>query len=264
VRVLGRISGPIVIGHRGGRGEGWPPENTLASFERARAEGAHAVELDVRLAGTGEVVVIHDATLARVTNGRDARSVAELPWSELSRATLGTSNERVPRLDDVLTWASESQMPVNVEIKHDVPHRPALVRAVAREVRRREASILVSSFDPLLLLGLRLLAPRVACALLTDPRQTYAEALHAIARPPFVVALHVERRQAMPRDIARWKQRGLAVGVWTVNDPREAVRLVEAGVDILITDEPRRILEATLLVPNMLSVRHWDRRGSIR
>jgi glycerophosphoryl diester phosphodiesterase len=243
VRVLGRTSGPIVVGHRGGRGEGWPPENTRASFERARVEGAHAIELDVRLTRTGEVVVIHDPTLARVTNGRDTRSVAELPWSELSRATLGTSSERVPRLDDVLTWASESQMAVNVEIKHDVPYRPALVRAVAREVRQREAPILVSSFDPLSLLGLRMLAPKVACALLTDPSQAYAEALHAIARPPFVVALHVERRQAVPSEIARWKRRGLDVGVWTVNDPSEAVRLVEYGVDILITDEPRRILE---------------------
>jgi glycerophosphoryl diester phosphodiesterase len=65
-----------------------------------------------------------------------------------------------------------------------------------------------------------------------------------MARRPFVAALHVERRQALAGSIARWKRRGITVGVWTVNDPNEARRLADLGVDMFITDEPGRILEA--------------------
>jgi glycerophosphoryl diester phosphodiesterase len=243
LEIFGRPSGPVVVGHRGGRGEGWPIENTLAAFERARAQGAHAIELDVRLTADDEVVVIHDPTLARITRGRDTRAVATLSAGELSRIELA-GGAIVPRLADVLAWAGPARLPVNVEIKHDVPKRLALVRAVARELAWSSTPVLVSSFDPASLLAMRLLSHKTVCALLTDPSQTYARALFLAARPPFVLALHVERRQADPKRIARWKKRGLAVGVWTVNDADEAARLVEAGVDILITDEPARILAA--------------------
>ncbi|WP_258168918.1 glycerophosphodiester phosphodiesterase [Salmonella enterica] len=65
----------IVLGHRGGRGEGWPAENTLEAFARARDEGADGIELDVRLAADGEPVVFHDATLERATGGADKRPI---------------------------------------------------------------------------------------------------------------------------------------------------------------------------------------------
>jgi glycerophosphoryl diester phosphodiesterase len=239
-----RAGKPLVIGHRGGRGDGWPPENTLSAFERGRLEGAYAVELDIRLSGSGEVVVMHDANLARMTTGQETGAVASLPWSVLSRIELGASRERIPRLEDVLDWARSKDTALNVEIKHDVPDRLALVRGVARLLRGSEVAVLVSSFDPFVLLALRLFLPRVASALLTDPRQSYAPALHALARRPLVAALHVERQQAAPDAIARWKRRGLVVGVWTVNDPHEARRLADAGVDLIITDQPGPMVEA--------------------
>jgi glycerophosphoryl diester phosphodiesterase len=244
VKLLGRARGPIVVGHRGGRGDGWPTENTLFAFERARGQGAHAVELDVRLCGSGEVVVLHDPTLARVTRGRDTRAIARTPWHELAGLEAGDEGERVPRLIDVLEWADANGCALNVEIKHDVPDRWALVRRVVRDLRGATIPLLVSSFDPLVLVAMGLFAPRVARALLTDSKQAYARALHAVARPPRIAALHVERRQAAPDRIARWKKRGLVVGVWTVNDPKEARRLADSGVDILITDEPGRIVHA--------------------
>jgi len=250
---LGRLShslgAPFVVGHRGGRGEGWPPENTLAAFERARSQGADAVELDVRLAESGEVVVMHDPDLSRMTMGHETSAVARLPWSALSRIPLGAARERIPRLEEVLGWSTSTACLLNVEIKRDVPDRLALVRAVAREVRGFEPAPLVSSFDPFLLVALRALAPRVASALLTDPSQAYASALHAIVRRPFVHALHVHRRQAEPRSVVRWKRLGLLVGVWTVNDPEEARSLARQGVDLVITDEPGRIRDALRPTP---------------
>jgi glycerophosphoryl diester phosphodiesterase len=241
VIVLGQ-SGPVIVGHRGGRGEGWPPENTLAAFERAQREGAPAVETDARLCA-GEVVLFHDPTLLRMT-GHDARPVARVPWTELADVRLGPQREKIPRLLDLLSWAEQTGTALNVELKHDVPDRLALVRAVVRRLRGARVPILVSSFDPFELAVTRALAPSLPCALLTDPGQSYAPLLHRVARPGLVFGLHLERRQARTDLLARAKRRGLALGVWTVNDPEEARRLVADGVDVLITDRPGALVGA--------------------
>jgi glycerophosphoryl diester phosphodiesterase len=214
-------SSPLVVGHRGGRGEGWPRENTIAAFEQAREQGARAVELDVRMHG-GEVIVLHDRP----------------------RATLGElRSEGVPTLADVLAWAQERNVAVNVEMKHDVPSRVALARAVVRIVRESRADVLLSSFDPLLLAMAGALAPSLRRALLVHFRQPlWADALQEAARPRLVPVLHLERTQTDARALARYRARGLRIGVWTVNDPREAADLVALGVDTLISDQPGALL----------------------
>jgi glycerophosphoryl diester phosphodiesterase len=242
VIVLGQ-TGPVIVGHRGGRGDGWPPENTLAAFERAHREGAPAVETDARLSAD-EVVLFHDPTLLRMTQQRDARAVARVPWVALPPVGLGSRGEKIPRLLDLLSWAEQTGTALNVELKHDVPNRLALVRAVTRQLRGARVPLLVSSFDPLELAVMRALAPAIPCALLTDPGQAYAPLLHRVARPGLVFGLHVERRQARTDLLERCKRRGLALGVWTVNDPEEARRLVGEGVDVLITDQPGALVGA--------------------
>ncbi|HEY8042548.1 MAG TPA: glycerophosphodiester phosphodiesterase [Polyangiaceae bacterium] len=219
---------PLVVGHRGGRGEGWPLENSLAAFERARAEGARAVELDVRT-HEGQVIVHHDPQRA---------SLAEL-------RALG-----VPTLAEVLAWARERDVAVNVELKHDVPHRAALAQATARSVRASRADVLLSSFDPLLLATAGALAPRAPRALLVHRGQgRWAGVMQEAARAPFCGALHLERTQTEPEALARYRRRGLRLGVWTVNDPREAVDLVALGVATIISDAPGAILAALGRVP---------------
>jgi len=78
---------PFVLGHRGARHAA--PENTLAAFELARTEGADGIELDVRLDGSGRVIVLHDPTLVRVTRGADTRHAEDIPSRELSRLDVG-------------------------------------------------------------------------------------------------------------------------------------------------------------------------------
>jgi glycerophosphoryl diester phosphodiesterase len=212
---------PLVVGHRGGRGEGWPRENTLAAFERAHREGAAAIELDVRTYG-GRVIVLHDPP-----KGGEA-----LP-------------AEVPGLDEVLAWARDRGVAVNVEMKHDVPDRRALAAATARAVRASRADVLFSSFDPALLAMALALAPEVPRALLTYKGQRRAAgALQEMVRPPLVEALHLERTQTDPRAVARYVARGLRVGVWTVNDPREARDLAALGVASIITDAPGAMIAA--------------------
>jgi glycerophosphoryl diester phosphodiesterase len=212
----------LVVGHRGGRGAGWPRENTLAAFDQARVQGARAVELDVRT-HRGQVIVLHDAPGA--------------PWAKL--------DPEVPGLAEVLAWAHERDVAVNVEMKHDVPDRLELARATCRIVADGRADVLLSSFDPVLLTMSAVLAPRLPRALLVHSAQRrWADALQEIARPPLVDAIHLERTQVAERAVARHLARGLRVGVWTVNDPVEARAFVRLGVASVITDAAGEIVRA--------------------
>jgi glycerophosphoryl diester phosphodiesterase len=235
---------PLVVGHRGGRGEGWPQETTIAAFDRARLQGAPAVELDARTSAEGDAVVFHDVTLSRMTGGRDARRVCDVSAGELR--AMG-----VPLLAEALSWAHASGVGVNVEMKHDVPTRATLARATVRAIRMTGADVLVSSFDPLLLGMAGALAPRVPRALLVHAAQPrWAHVMQRGARRPWVAWLHVERKQIAldavnaAKHVAPYLRRGLRLGVWTVNDPSEAVDLVRLGVTSIITDAAGAIVDA--------------------
>jgi glycerophosphoryl diester phosphodiesterase len=239
-----RGGAPFVVGHRGGRGDGWPPENTLEAFERARDEGALAIELDVRTSADGVAVVFHDPELSAMTGSRDTREVDRVPLAELRAIDLG-GGARIPALADVLVWAVESRIGVNVELKHDVPDRGEVARAAAFAVRVARADILFSSFDPLLLALIAGRLPSVPRALLTHSGQSrWLGWLQQGVRPPIVEALHVQRTQVDPSAMARYARRGLRVGVWTVNDPAEGVAFLRQGASWIITDRPGALREA--------------------
>ena len=229
----------LIVGHRGGRGEGWPPENTVAALERAHAEEADAVEIDVRLSRDGEVVVCHDPGLSRMTGGRDVRWVEALSKAELAQVRLLDTAEGVPPLSEVLAWCRDRSMPINVELKHDQSRRLSFVVALARVLMQSRVDVLLSSFDPTLLLAMAPLAPRTLRAWLTDRRHDRGlDFAVRVASPAAFFALHPERTQCTAERIPRWKKRGFRVGAYTVNDDAEACELRDRGVDWIITDTP--------------------------
>jgi glycerophosphoryl diester phosphodiesterase len=235
---------PLVVGHRGGRGAGWPAENTIDAFERARQQGARAIELDARTCEGGEVIVFHDETLERMTEGRLWQRVSETTLAALRAVSLA-GGARVPTLGEALEWARDRGVAVNVELKHDVVDRVALARGALRAIHRARADVCVSSFDPSLLVAAAAITPRVPRALLVHSGQArWADVLQEIVRAPLVRALHLERTQTDARTLARVARRRLRCGVWTVNDPAEARELVRQGVATIITDEPGAILGA--------------------
>src|SRR5688572_4189457 len=151
---------PLVLGHRGARHAA--PENTHAAFELSRQEGAAGVELDVRVVKSGEIVVLHDVTLERVTGGADRRAVEQLSWTETRAADVGRG-ERVPLLADVLDWAAAHDQLVNVEVKSDVRRRRDLLRGVIALLSRHAwapRGVLLSSFDPRFVFALARALPR--------------------------------------------------------------------------------------------------------
>jgi glycerophosphoryl diester phosphodiesterase len=233
---------PFVLGHRGARHAA--PENTMAAFELALAEGADGVELDVRLDREGEVVVIHDPTLTRVSGGADSREVAALGSEELARVDVGRG-ERVPRLADVLAWSRATGARVNIELKSDLRRRALLAVKVAALVMREPHAakrLILSSFDPKLVLAAARLLPWMPVGYLVERRFVLGARLSKLLLG--AAAVHPNAAMVTEAAIVPWRRAEMPVNVWTVNAPDEARRLAALGVDCIITDAPANILTA--------------------
>ena len=224
----------VVVGHRGGRGPDWPTENTFAAFETALAEGADAIELDVRLCATGEVVVFHDPDLKRMSGESDLREVQRVPYLELA------TRFRAPLLRDVVAFCNDRGVGLNVEVKYDAVDHGRLVRGVVRTLDEFPgADVILSSFDPRILARVRAARPRLRLAMLTTTERRWSLPLaRSLAARRFFFAVHLERVHATERCVRAIRRRGVRVGVWTVNEPTEAARLRAFGADWVITDAP--------------------------
>jgi glycerophosphoryl diester phosphodiesterase len=231
---------PLLLGHRGARHAA--PENTFAAFNLALQEGADGVELDVRLNASGDVIVCHDLTLERVTEGRDRRNIHELTTRDCNAVRLA-GDQRLPHLVDVLDWAERHGACLNVEIKADGERRRRLVRAVARltEARADSENLLVSCFNPVIVQLHGLFAPSIPTAWLVDSP--------LLCRLPLLphagsAAVHPKENLINAETIGLWKRQGFRVHTWTVNDPARARELAALGVDCIITDQPGAIRQA--------------------
>lgn len=224
---------PLVLGHRGASAHA--VENTMAAFLRARADRADGVELDVRLARDGALVVFHDEDLRRLA-GR-AERVSDLDGAALARVEL-RGGERIPTLDAVLD--ALDPLLVNVEIKPPGWRAgPQVVRAVERAVARAGAGgrVLVSSFD-LAVVALVRRTTRLRAGLLFHARQRRPLRrawLAPLVRPH---ALHPEKVLVDQASMRAWRRAGYQVNVWTVDDPDEVRRLAALGVDAVISNDP--------------------------
>lgn len=232
---------PLIIGHRGASAV--LVENTIPALERARADGADGVELDVRLCATGEPVVFHDANLRRMA-GRDER-IDALSLAELRRVEL-RGGARIPTLDDVLE-ALPADYLINVEIKTTRRVPPGVVDAVLPRLRGR--NVIVSCFHPAVVWQVRRRAPELPTGLL------FYEELDPGLRlgwPAFVLrptAVHPRSWLLTQARARRWRRAGFAINTWTVDHPAELARVVRCGVDSIIANDPaaaRRYVERAL------------------
>jgi glycerophosphoryl diester phosphodiesterase len=238
---------PVIWAHRGASAEA--PENTLAAFRLAAAQGADGVELDAQLCGSGEVVCFHDATLGRTTG--QSGLLEETPWSVLRTLDAGGRlqaqhrGERVPLLAEVLAELPRGLL-VNIELKCERPDDRGLTAAVVQLVRAAAAEerVLLSSFNPLCLWRARALAPGLPRALLFASDQPPWLRHPLAARPLWAAALHPEGLLVTPARAARWRRRGYTLAAWTVDEPAEAERLWSAGVSGLITNRPAALRAA--------------------
>ena len=227
---------PLLIGHRGASLA--LPENTLAAFARAVDDGADGIELDVQLSADGQIAIIHDADLQRLTG--DPRKVSQLSAAELRRQELG-HGQGVPMLPDLFELLGEPTL-YNVELKSFGLNDHGLAEKVAGVVRAfgLQAFTLISSFDPLLVRrAQKIFEPETAVALLRAPGLTqYSKLLvHTAVDNPHFSLINEESMAAAVRQ-------GQRTFAWTVDDPLIAQRLIDLGVDGIITNDPGGLRQA--------------------
>jgi len=236
---------PRVIGHRGAAGHA--PENTLASFEAAAALGVRWVEFDVRLTGDGALVVFHDETLERTTDGKGRVGTTTL--AAIRQLDAGAwfgrkfAGERVPALEDALAALQRLDLGANIEIKADTGREAETGGAVARALRAAWPATLpaplVSSFNAAALKAAGDAAPEFPRALLViklaaDWRRQ-AEALAC-------VAVHCRENELTPALARQVLDRGYGLRCFTVNERARAETLFKWGVESVFSDYPDRLL----------------------
>jgi glycerophosphoryl diester phosphodiesterase len=247
---------PRLFAHRGASGEA--PENTMAAFRRAVEVGVTYVELDVHATRDGQVVVIHDETLERTTNGQG--KVREHTLAELQQLDAGygfsrdtgqsfpfrATGVRIPTLAEVLRGFPELRF--TVEIKQTEPAIAELVIAVVRDCGRAEEVILASEHDRVIA-RVRDLAPDIATSFavgeVTDFIQRVSTGQVAEYHPAGLALQIPPEFHDVPlvtaETVAAAHTLGLEIHVWTINDPREIERLLALGVDGIMSDFPGRL-----------------------
>ncbi len=248
----------LVIAHRGGAGL-WP-ENTMHAFTRAVEMGVDVLELDVHSTSDGMIVVIHDPTLERTTNGKgsvNAMTFAELKtldaayrWTPDGGASYPLRGQgiEIPSLSEVLTTFPNVRF--NIEPKHG---QPSLAAPLCRMLRENKVTdrVMVGSFKSAVLNEFRRTCPEVATSASTSEVSTflalsatslegnYSGAAKALQVPEYSAGLHV----ITPGFVDAAHRRDLQVHAWTINDTEGMKRLLDFGVDGIITDYPDRLIE---------------------
>lgn len=242
---------PRIVGHRGA--SGYAPENTLPSFALALAQGADILECDVHLSRDDHLIVIHDATVDRTTDG--SGRVRDLTLAELKALDAGAHHgpeyrgTRLPTLDELLEWA-RPRCPLAIELKQPDERYPGYAEHTVRAIRRHamERQVIIISFDHPLLAEVKALDPAIATGIiyasaLPDPVAA-ARAVGADAIHPF--ALLVDRALVEAAHAA-----GYAVSPWTLDPELLIDQVIYTGTTSTLTTEAAEL--AALKVREVLA-----------
>jgi len=230
------------LAHRGA--SAYAPENTLAAFRLAAEMGADGLELDAKLSRDGAIVVMHDATVDQTTDG--SGRVSDLTLAELKRLDAGSkfgpkfAGERIPTLEEVIDAVGD-RLIVNVELTNYASPGDGLEFKVVDLIAKsgRADRLMVSSFSPLALRKVKRRAPRVACGLVYAPRDPiYRRRAWFAFLIPGLEAHHPQYSMIDAAAVRRFHARGQKVNTWTVNDEADMRRMIDAGVDAIMTDKP--------------------------
>jgi glycerophosphoryl diester phosphodiesterase len=234
---------PWIIGHRG-----YPakyPENTLAAYQAAIAAGAIMIELDVMLSRDRKLVVIHDATLERTTNGRGA--VADFTLAELKRLDAGSrfdaafADQQLPGLSEVLDLVNDRAY-VNIEIKSNAyeSHHPAdaVEKQVVELLRRKKLldSGMISSFDVNILEQIASMKAAPAIAFISN-KPAGKNTVKMCTRLN-VFSWHPDYKIVTPKQVDMMHASGIKVFPYNVDTLEDFIMMRDMKVDGVITNDP--------------------------
>ncbi|MBS1248766.1 MAG: Glycerophosphodiester phosphodiesterase [Chloroflexi bacterium] len=251
-------AGVLVMAHQGG--DGLRPGNTLAAFENAVALGVDVLEMDIHSTKDGEIVVMHDNTVDRTTNGTGP--IQSFTLGELKELDAGyhwTEDEgksypfrgqgiAVPTLREVFRQFPD--MPMNIEIKQS---EPSLAEPLCQLIRAHgmKEKVLIASFKAVAIKEFRRACPEIMTTTVeNEVRLLYGLSMVYLGRiyPPPAEALQVPEYEGnihvvKKRFVEAAHRRNMEVHVWTVNEINDMQRMLDVGVDGIITDYPDRLLD---------------------
>jgi glycerophosphoryl diester phosphodiesterase len=239
--MLFELPRPVVFAHRGAAARA--PENTLAAFELAAAEGADAVELDAKLTADGHIVVFHDRTLERTTDGTGR--LAQKTLAELRTLDAGSHfsaefrGEKIPLLEEVFDAVGKKVL-INVELTNYATPADDLVSRVCALVQMcgLEARVIFSSFLPTNLSRARSLLPGVPRGLLAFRGWKGAWARSFGFSFGDYAALHPFFTDVDAQEVRRVHRLGRRIHVWTVSEAQDILNLKNWGADGIFTKDP--------------------------
>lgn len=238
---------PKVIGHRGAKA--YAPENTLASLHTAADLGVEWVEVDVKLTKDGVAILFHDDELGRCTSGSGL--VKDTDWATIQELDAGSwfgesfLDEKIPTLEDALNVILERGMGVNLEIK-PCPGREIETAEVMLDVATRIwpedlPPPLISSFQHVSLETALEMMPEWPRGFLIDEHlPNWRELMEYLS----AATINIDGRKTTPEQLAEYLEPGKPVLAYTINDPDQALFLLEQDVAGVFSDNPDVILEA--------------------
>ena len=222
---------PLIFAHRGANS--FAPENSIPAFEAALQLGCDGIEMDLRLTASGDVIVFHDRRLSRMTGCRG--NVQQMALSEIRQCYLqNNSHFKIPVLEEVLEVIGD-RMLINLDIKKEIMRNNGLEEKIIRILRdfNLKDNIIISSFNPLVLKKFYTLAPDFSLGFI------YRQRSHKLIFNGVPVdSLHVYHRILTRRYIENLHNRHYKVYAWTVDKEKHLRRMVDIGVDGIITNYP--------------------------
>lgn len=224
----------LKIGHRGARGH--EPENTLLGFQKAIDLNVDCIELDVHLSSDGELMVIHDETIDRTTNGKGAVNQFSLP--ELKRFQI-EKDQRIPTLTEVLNLIDQ-KCDINIELKsfETADKVVDLIEKYVSEKKWNYDQFLVSSFDWNALQQVTFSNSKIPIGVLTE---TNVDLALAFAKFIKAKSIHPYFHLVTNENTAKMQEKGFQVFPWTVNEIEDIKRIKTYNVDGIISDFPNRL-----------------------
>ena len=229
-----------IFAHRGA--SAYAPENTLEAFDMAAKMGAHGVELDVHICRSGELVVTHDETIERVSEGeghvRDL-TLSELKALHFNRTHPEFKDARIPTLQEVFQLLRPTGMRINIELKNSMIDYPDLEKRVIELAEHEDmlGKVLFSSFSHESMLRVKRIDPSLYCGLLYEASLVKPWA-YAVALGVDAIHPHFSELITPGGECALAHKAGIQVNTWTVNKPEDLRAVLAEGADILITNYP--------------------------
>lgn len=231
-----------IFAHRGASGT--HPENTIAAFRKASTLPIYGVEFDVHMTKDGELVIIHDETIDRTSNGRGF--VKDLTLEQLKQFDFGSwkdsrfQNERIPTLHEVLTLFAPTTLKLNIELKSDIFPYVGMVEKVLALITdlQLEERVILSSFDHAAVRRAKELAPQIEVAALF--MEVLVDPLDYLNNIP-ADALHIFFPAALRPSVQEVLASSKPIRTFTVNEEKYAVALQQIGVDAIFTDFPEKM-----------------------